>query len=73
VRDNGLGFDMTYVDKLFVPFERLHRDDEVAGTGVGLATVNRIVNRHGGQLRGEGTVGEGAAFYFDFGDETLPS
>jgi PAS domain S-box-containing protein len=71
VRDNGLGFDMTYVDKLFVPFERLHRPDEVAGTGIGLATVNRIVNRHGGQLRGEGTVGEGAAFYFDFGDEAL--
>jgi PAS domain S-box-containing protein len=72
VRDNGLGFDMTYVDKLFVPFARLHRDDEVAGTGIGLATVSRIVNRHGGQLRGEGTVGEGADFYFDFGDETLP-
>jgi PAS domain S-box-containing protein len=71
VADNGVGFDMTYVDKLFVPFERLHRDDEVAGTGIGLATLNRIVNRHGGQLRGEGTVGQGAAFYFDFGDEAL--
>ena len=67
VRDNGAGFDMAYADKLFVPFERLHRDDEFAGTGIGLATVQRVVNRNGGQLRGEGIVGEGAAFYFDLG------
>jgi PAS domain S-box-containing protein len=67
VRDNGAGFDMAYADKLFVPFERLHRDDEFAGTGIGLATVQRVVNRSGGQLRGEGIVGEGASFFFDLG------
>ena len=67
VRDNGAGFESAYAEKLFVPFERLHREDEFTGNGIGLATVQRIVHRHGGQLRGEGTVGDGAAFYFDFG------
>jgi PAS domain S-box-containing protein len=67
LRDNGAGFDMAYAHKLFAPFERLHRDDEFPGTGIGLATVERIVRRHGGTLRGEGWVGEGAAFHFDFG------
>jgi light-regulated signal transduction histidine kinase (bacteriophytochrome) len=65
VRDNGAGFDMAYADRLFAPFGRLHPDEEFGGLGVGLATVQRIVRRHGGAIRGEGVVGEGAAFHFD--------
>jgi light-regulated signal transduction histidine kinase (bacteriophytochrome) len=67
VRDNGVGFDSVYAGKIFQPFERLHRNEEFAGTGMGLANAKRIIERHGGRIWAEGRPGAGACFFFTVG------
>ncbi len=64
VRDNGIGFDPSFAERIFLPFERLHRDEEYPGTGIGLANVRRIVERHGGEVWAESQPGDGTTIFF---------